>query len=88
MLTLDERPWRKAAMGLLLANQKPRYETSDVLEFSSRGSPATSTTCHFLSLSQYIHSTHQKYIAVPSCEGWDVKLVRGTLTLYWFGGFM
>lgn len=56
MLTLDERPWRKAAMGLLLANQKPRYETSDVLEFSSRGSPATSTTCHFLSLSQYIHT--------------------------------
>lgn len=47
MLTLDERSWRKAAMGLLLANQKPRYETSGVSELWSRVSPATSTTCHF-----------------------------------------
>lgn len=47
MLTVDERPWRKAAMGLLVANHNPQFETSDVSELSSRVFHATSTTCHF-----------------------------------------
>lgn len=37
-------------MGLLLPNQKPQLETPDVSGLSSRASPATSTTCHFLSI--------------------------------------